>query len=203
MRQFTSRQQPPQAVPSRTAHPWFPHAAAHARPSSGGGLDLSSVPVLAPAPLRVHPKLTVGPLNDPAERDADRVAEEMLRTPDPGTHGRATAVRHVASEHDGVPAPPVVQEALRGSGQPLDPAARAYFEPRFGSDLSHIRVHADAKAADSANAIGARAYTAGRDIVFAAGQYAPRSESGKRLIAHELAHTSQQSLGIGKRVRRA
>lgn len=178
-------------LPSRreTPSPGAPH------------FDFSSLTVLAPPPLRVHPKLAVGALNDPAEDEADRVAEEVLRTP--GAGPRAGAVRHTASEHDGVPAPPIVHDALRTPGQPLDPSARAYFEPRFGNDLSHIRVHADAKAADSARAIGARAYATGHDIVFASGQYAPRSESGRRLIAHELAHTGQQKSSNATRVQRA
>ncbi|MFO1058743.1 MAG: DUF4157 domain-containing protein [Dongiaceae bacterium] len=65
-------------------------------------------------------------------------------------------------------------------------------EPRFGRDLGHVRVHADAGAARSARRIDAVAYTAGRDIVFGAGRYAPHSPEGRRLIAHELAHTIQQ-----------
>ena len=68
-------------------------------------------------------------------------------------------------------APPIVHEVLRAPGQPLDPAARAFFEPRFGHDFSRICVHTDAKAGESARAISARAYTVGDQIVFGAGQY--------------------------------
>ncbi|MGI0014683.1 MAG: DUF4157 domain-containing protein [Nitrososphaera sp.] len=67
-----------------------------------------------------------------------------------------------------------------GSGQPLDRATRTFFEPRFGGDFSRIRVHTDKQAEDSANEINARAYTAGREIVFGAGQYAPETASGRR-----------------------
>ena len=88
--------------------------------------------------------------------------------------------------------PPIVQEVLRSPGQPLDAATRAFIEPRFGHDFSGVRVHTDAKAAESAQAVNALAYTAGRSVAFAAGQYAPRSESGRRLLAHELAHVVQQ-----------
>ncbi len=63
----------------------------------------------------------------------------------------------------------------------------------MGSDLSQVRLHTDARAAESAKALGARAYTLGRDVVFASGQYAPLHESGRRLLAHELAHVAQQA----------
>lgn len=90
-------------------------------------------------------------------------------------------------------APPVVQAVLRGSGRPLDPHTRATLEPRFGRDFSAVRVHSDARAAESARAVGALAYTVGHQIVFGAGQYDPGSKAGQRLLAHELTHTIQQS----------
>jgi hypothetical protein len=68
-------------------------------------------------------------------------------------------------------------------------------EPRFGHDFSRVRVHTDARAAESAEAVHATAYTVGRDVVFGAGQYAPQSEAGRRLLAHELAHVVQQDSG--------
>lgn len=102
---------------------------------------------------------------------------------------------------EGTPAPPIVDQALRSSGQPLDPAAQAYFSPRFGHDLSAVRVHTDPLAAESARAVDAFAYTVGRDIVFAPGQYAPGTASGRRLIAHELSHVIQQD-GQGTALRR-
>ena len=92
-------------------------------------------------------------------------------------------------------APASVHEVLRSPGQPLDPATRAYFEPRFGCDFGHVRVHTDRRAASSARAINALAFTVGSNIVFAEGQYAPRNVTGHRLIAHELVHTLQQGRG--------
>ncbi|MEN3331906.1 MAG: hypothetical protein V7641_1271 [Blastocatellia bacterium] len=92
-------------------------------------------------------------------------------------------------------APPIVQDVLRASGQPLDEPTRAFFEPRFGHDFSHVRVHTAAQAAESARAVNALAYTVGRDIVFEAGQYNPASTSGRQLLAHELAHVVQQRSG--------
>jgi uncharacterized protein DUF4157 len=88
--------------------------------------------------------------------------------------------------------PRLVHEVLRSPGQPLDASTRAFFEPRFGHDFSQVRVHTDAPAAASAQAVNALAYTVGRDIVFGAGQYTPQNAEGRRLLAHELAHTMQQ-----------
>lgn len=84
---------------------------------------------------------------------------------------------------------------LRTSGQPLDSSVRADMEPRFHSDFSHVRVYSDEAANDSARAMNALAYTAGHQIVFGAGQYAPQSAAGRRTLAHELAHVVQQTSG--------
>jgi Zn-dependent peptidase ImmA (M78 family) len=88
--------------------------------------------------------------------------------------------------------PPIVHEVLRSPGQPLDPATRAFMEPRFGHDFSRVRVHADARAAESARAVNALAYAVGRDVVFGAGRHAPQTKAGQALLAHELAHVVQQ-----------
>jgi len=88
--------------------------------------------------------------------------------------------------------PPIVHEALRSPGQPLDMQTRAFMEPRFGYDFSRVRVHTDAKAAESARAVNALAYTVGRDIAFGPSQYAPETNEGRSLIAHELTHVAQQ-----------
>jgi hypothetical protein len=91
--------------------------------------------------------------------------------------------------------PPIVYEVLRSPGQPLDAATRAFFEPRFGYDFSQVRVHTDAKAAESARVVNALAYTVGRDVVIGAGRYSPLSPAGQRLLAHELTHVIQQIPG--------
>jgi hypothetical protein len=103
--------------------------------------------------------------------------------------------RKAASSFDADAAPAVVSETLRTSGQPLDPGTRATMESRFGIDFSRVRIHTDAQAAKSAQAVNALAYTAGEDVVFAGGHYSPRTAEGQRLIAHELAHVVQQSGG--------
>src|SRR5262245_41568044 len=92
-------------------------------------------------------------------------------------------------------APPIVYEALNSPGQPLDAETRGFFEPRFGRDFSNVRVHTDTKAAESARAMNALAYTVGQDVVVGAGQYAPGTNEGRKLLAHELTHVAQQGSG--------
>ncbi|HZP60616.1 MAG TPA: DUF4157 domain-containing protein [Opitutaceae bacterium] len=86
-------------------------------------------------------------------------------------------------------APPIVHDVLRSSGRPLDAATRAFMEPRFGYDFSRVRLHTDAQAARSAEAVSAQAYTVGSNIVFGAHRGGPANQ---RLLAHELAHVVQQ-----------
>ena len=90
--------------------------------------------------------------------------------------------------------PSIVQDVLHSPGQPLDDETRAFVEPRFGHDFSRVRVHADRRAAESAQAVNSLAYTVGDHIVFAAGQFAPQSSAGRSLIIHELTHVIQQRL---------
>jgi len=120
-------------------------------------------------------------------------------TPSASTQHGAIGVdmRHTAQGEAGKEAPPVVHEALTETGRPLDAGTRAFMEPRFGHDFSGVRVHTGPLAADSARAVGARAYTVGRDIVFAGGEHAPESPMGRRLLAHELSHVVQQGTTRG------
>jgi hypothetical protein len=113
---------------------------------------------------------------------------------------RETGLRRSAITGDSVDArdnaaPPIVHDVLSSSGRPLDAATRAFMEPRFGRDFSRVRIHTDAKAAESAQAVNALAYTVGSDIVFSSRQYAPATTTGKKLLAHELTHVAQQSSG--------
>jgi hypothetical protein len=89
--------------------------------------------------------------------------------------------------------PPIVHEVLGSSGQPLDAGTRAFMEPRFGHDFSQVRVHTGERAYRSAEAVNALAYTVGTELVFAAGRYAPGTEAGRKLLAHELTHVVQQA----------
>ena len=92
-------------------------------------------------------------------------------------------------------APALVREVVGSPGQPLDSETRSDMEPRFGYDFSGVRVHTDESAAESARAVSAKAYTAGSHVVFGAGQHAPGSSTGQRLMAHELTHVVQQASG--------
>ena len=87
----------------------------------------------------------------------------------------------------------LVGETLRGEGRPLDPGTRATFERSLGFDFGRVRVHTDGRAAASAAALGASAYTAGTNVVFGAGRFDPSSDTGRRLLAHELTHVRQQA----------
>lgn len=161
--------------------------------------------------LGVQPKLRISQPGDRWEREADRVADAVVRTSSeteslaarlspveslPGTEfgvpARAPTVQRNASVDGAAFAPPIVHDVLKSGGRPLEPATRSFMESRFGYDFARVRVHTDARAAASAQAVQARAYTAGDDIVFDSGEYRPHTARGRRLIAHELAHVVQQ-----------
>ena len=87
-------------------------------------------------------------------------------------------------------------DKLSTRGKSLPGEVRSFFEPRMGYDLGNVKVHTDSVAAKSASSINALAYTSGNNIVFNQGQYSPDSDSGKRLLGHELAHVIQQNSGV-------
>jgi Domain of unknown function (DUF4157) len=164
--------------------------------------------------IRLQAKLTVNAPGDIYEQEAERVSAQVMRAPEPklqrtcpcgggcprcqseqpgqGQERAHTEHAH-SSEHGASAVPHIVHEVLRSPGQPLDSTTRAFMEPRFGQDFSHVRVHTDERAAESARAVNALAYTVGSHLVFNRGQYEPGSQSGKRLLAHELTHVTQQS----------
>lgn len=145
-------------------------------------------------------KRRVGRADDAYEREADSVADRVMRMPEPGVQRKCSACeeeetlqrKEAGTASGNVSAPPVVGDVLSGAGRPLDGPVRSFMESRFGHDFSNVRVHTDGKAAESARSVNARAYTVGRDVVFGAGSYRPASSEGKRLIAHELTHVLQQ-----------
>jgi hypothetical protein len=104
---------------------------------------------------------------------------------------RASAGHREPASSPRVPASEI-GAVLRTSGEPLKEPARGFFADQFGYDFSHVRIHTDARAAASADALDARAYTVGNDIVLGRGEYAPASQTGRTLLAHELAHVVQQ-----------
>ena len=149
-----------------------------------------------PAKGRTREPLRLGEHDTSSEREAQQVAGRV-------TTGQA--MRRALTT------PPLVQPRVIGAARPLGEAAvalereltrpglgldtrvRGQLEPRFGHSFAQVRIHTDTDAAKSARQIGARAYTAGQHIVFGAGHYAPHTPVGKRLLAHELAHTLQQA----------
>jgi hypothetical protein len=179
----------------------------------GASWDFSKIPVFAPdranrPPARsslsaarlpgiLQAKLVIGGANDPLEREADRVAEQVLsRDTHPTATGTPPLIQLNASEcsasaahSDAGGAPVGVTEVLNSPGRPLDAVTRAEFEPKFGQDFGEVRVHSDAQAAAAARSVGAAAFTFGRDIVFGEAQ----SVTDRRLLAHELTHVVQQS----------
>jgi hypothetical protein len=209
-------------------------------PTPGGSQDFSAIRLFAPDGARAfhassplarpslslirepgirepgitEPGLIVGAANDPLEHEADRVAEQVMRIPDPAfssatappslsrksasggendAHMRriGSAERVPAGSGSGVAG--LVHEVLRSPGQPLDASTRGFMEPRFGRDFSNVRVHSSSSAERSARDVNAQAYTSGHDIAFGAGRFAPGTQQGRRLLAHELAHVVQQS----------
>lgn len=148
-------------------------------------------------------KLTIGASDDPLEQEADRVADEVLTMPTP-VQPAAPRIQRFAAHPGGHigSAPASVGHALASSGHALDPPLQQDMAQRFGHDFSTVQVHTGELAAQSAREISANAYTTGRHIVFGAGQFAPASETGRRLLAHELTHVVQQSSGGAPAVQR-
>lgn len=170
-----------------------------------------------PRCLPIQKKLRIGEPDDEYEKEADKVAEQVMRIPDPVLQpkrncplGKDTSckedeedetkdkmlMKKEAQAHGPVrnfDVPPIVHEVLQSPGQPLDIDTRKFFEPRFGYDFSAVRVHNDAKADESARNVNALAYTVGQDVVFGAG-----SVTDRKLLAHELAHTIQQNTNVTK-----
>lgn len=146
-------------------------------------------------------KLTIGASYDPLEREADRVADQVSSAPtNPVVRGTVPPIQRFSGQATGDTrtAPASVDRVLASSGRPLDPMLQRNMEHRFGYDFSQVRVHSDAAAAQSAQDVNAHAYTVGHNIVFGPGRFAPGTQEGRRLIAHELTHVVQQ-LGTAKK----
>ena len=174
--------------------------------------------------LPIQAKLTIGQPNDKYEQEADCVADEVMRMPEPAVQPKPTlplsqgsSCRDEAREKGLIQPTPIAEQitpsrinsssnqslnstydlcshiqSIKGGGQELPESVRVFFEPRFDYSFSHVRVHTDSRSAESAKNLKARAYTAGHDIVFGAGQYAPETRKGLNLIAHELVHVTQR-----------
>ena len=142
----------------------------------------------AEAKRPADPVQAAGSSDRPARARAGRPGRRLRpsQVPLPATDAPATAATLRVP-----PSPGRVPDPTADPGQPLDGAIREFMEPRIGRELSGVRVHTDGRAAASARALGALAYTVGSDVVFAAGRYDPYSPSGARLLGHELTHVTQ------------
>ena len=175
----------------------------------------------------VQAKLRVGAPNDEHEREAERIADQVMKMPESqaaiinSLHGQETVQRACAACASGGGLCPECEEELRrqpnaeavqsksapgqlsppleanirsllAGGQPLTASQRGFFEPRFGSDFSAVRIHADPWVGEIARSLNARAFTIGSDIVFGQAEHNPASSAGLALLAHELTHVVQQ-----------
>jgi hypothetical protein len=141
---------------------------------------------------QIQKKLAITQTGDQFEQDADRVATQVMATPErPPASLQMKPVD--ARDATSMEAPSTVHDTLSAPGQQLDARTRAFMEPRFGVDFATVRVHEGTRSAQSARDVSARAYTVGQHIVFGAGEYAPETSEGRRLLAHELAHVVQQT----------
>jgi hypothetical protein len=148
--------------------------------------------------LGLQTKRRISEPGDVHEREADRIADQVLAGPSrPATRDAPPRIQRFAGQPAGpmTSAPASVDRTLADSGRSLEPAVRQDMEARFGYDFSRVRVHTGAEAERSAREVDAHAYTVGRDIVFGAGRFAPGTREGRRLLAHELTHVVQQSQG--------
>ena len=179
------------------------------------GFDLARIPI---APLQR--KATISSPGDAFEREADDVADKVMRMADapeptaapPAIQRKCASCedeeKHIHTQRATLATPAASLDtgaavhAAAGGGAPLSHDVRSYFEPRFGRDFSQVRVHTDGAAVNAARSVQARAYTLGRDIVFGSGAYAPASNEGRRLIAHELTHVVQQGGRAGRMQRK-
>jgi thiol-disulfide isomerase/thioredoxin len=171
--------------------------------------------------LFIQPKLTIGCPDDIYEKEADAMADKVMRMEMPGPINFSSSKNSVhrkcahceeeekqlqrkESSNDSVSvAPPIVHDVINSSGgRSLDADTRSFMEPHFGYDFSSVKIHDNNLAAKSASSINALAYTSGNNIVFNAGQYNTNSDSGKRLLAHELTHVIQQGNNESSMLRR-
>lgn len=161
--------------------------------SSGGECDSC-------AKKKLQRKLTIGATNDPLELEADLVAEQVLANKPAHSFSNISTPKiqrraeQASAQTEEVPAS--VERVLASSGSPLPITVRKDMEQRFGQDFSQVRMHIGSAAEQSATDVSANAYTVGNNIVFNRGKFSPETQSGKRLLAHELTHVVQQSHGV-------
>jgi hypothetical protein len=160
----------------------------------------------------IQPKLSINQPNDSFEQEADAMADKVMRMSDPSISPIQRKCHHCEEEEKkmqrkessdaAAAAPPATENYINSlsGGRRLSQGEKSFFEPRMGYDFSNVQLHTDIAAAKSADSINALAYTTGNNIVFNQGQYAPDTDNGKKLLAHELTHVVQQNEGIKKKM---
>ncbi len=156
--------------------------------------------------IYVNPKMDVVDSEDASEKEADATADQVMSSSESDMDEEKIQTKPLAgsisrkgqSGGSGVAVSGNTASYVGGlsGGQPLNRQEKSFYEPRFGTDFSSVRVHNDPKAHEAAQSINAKAFTSGNNIVFGKGQYSPESRSGKHLIAHELTHVLQQKSGL-------
>jgi hypothetical protein len=161
----------------------------------------------------VQAKLTIGQPDDHYEREADRIASDVVTKINAPTVANAERSAITGNE---APQPSLIQrrsaiaignatpdlessiQSARGSGNPLSETIRKPMEQAFGADFSGVKVHTDSQSDQLNQSIQAKAFTTGQDVFFRQGAYEPSSRGGQELIAHELTHVVQQNGGAMK-----
>ena len=170
-----------------------------ARRQNPKSIDVERVEVPARVPTR--DAVTVGSVNDPAEADADRLADQARSLADSygGSHQASSGSvrRSATADVDGLSVDSSALAGARSGGAALDGDVRAKLEQGFGTDLGAVRVHTGSAAGDIARQISARAFTHGNDVYFGAGEYRPGTADGDHVLAHEVAHTVQHGNSDG------
>jgi len=151
----------------------------------------------------IQAKLTLSSPSDSYEKEADRVADEVLNMSNNTIqkHSPVKIQRKTMQSSNIDKISPSIESkinSLHGKGVPLSRETKSFFNPRFGHDLSDVRIHTDSNSNDLAQSINARAFTKGNHIVFNKGEYNPQSTNGKRLLGHELTHILQQNHHINR-----
>jgi uncharacterized protein DUF4157 len=153
-------------------------------------LDLANRPS-RPAPDRAETDRSATPAA-PGLRGPHHDAASLMHLQ--RTAGNAGVVQLLAEDETANDSP-VHDVVGKSGGTPLDEGTRASMESRFGQGFGDVRVHTDDQASQSAESVGANAYTVGSDIVFRSGQFDTSSTTGQRTLAHELTHVVQQRSG--------
>jgi len=148
----------------------------------------------------IHPACLECGKHELHRQPAEEEEEEVRKKPEEEEELQAKRLRSTGFQAKELPGQssgitPVMEtriNEIRNYGQPLDQSTRAFFEPRFGYDFGHVQIHRDTNASEMAEALHAKAFTLGSDIVFGADHYTPNTGEGKKLLAHELTHVIQQ-----------